>query len=229
MRAWLAFAVCVVALVAAATGANGAVVGHACAGIKQCIAVTGPWVVVPATGETDYLLECPKRQGVVGGTDARASSQDVHASFDGITGSPVAYGRTTTRYAFFRAVTGLHRTGSFQPLLGCIPSPSGAAVTTAVKVTPIGPPLDLAQVTIPVAPGLSGKHTLACQAGEHLVDSWDATDFRTTGPPNVALADAIHVTRTIKGGTVAVSIAVSKSLPAGAHAEVQLGVRCATE
>ena len=121
MRWALVLAVAAAALLA--SGASAATVE--CAGIPTCIDVPGPWVAVPASGEAKFLLDCPQRRGVVGGVDALASSRHIHVTFEGLLGGPVAPGRTTTRYAFFRAVSGNHREGLFEPRIGCIPSSAG--------------------------------------------------------------------------------------------------------
>ena len=76
-----------------------------CNGIRQCISVPGPWVVVPARGGVTYLLECPQRRGIVGGLDALASSRDVRVAFSANLGAPVSPGTSTTRYAVFRGVS----------------------------------------------------------------------------------------------------------------------------
>jgi hypothetical protein len=199
-----------------------------CRGIRDCIDVSGPWVVVPPHGQATYLLECPRRRGVVGGTDSFATSQDVHVTFDALLGGPVSPGTSTTRFAFFRGLSAAHRRGAFRPLIGCIPVSSGGRATTSVALKPAGPPLDLAATTIPLRPGTVRTTTLGCARGEQLVDSWDATAFRTAPPPAVGLADAIRIQRTPTKDRVAVTIATSETLPAGARAEVQLGVICAT-
>src|SRR5204863_446188 len=140
MRWALVLAVAAAALFAC--GANAATVE--CAGIPTWIDVPGPWVAVPASGEAKFLLDCPQRRGVVGGVDALASSRHIHVTFEGLLGGPVAPGRTTTRYAFFRAVSGNHREGLFEPRIGCIPSSAGGPQTTAYTITPAGPATDLA-------------------------------------------------------------------------------------
>jgi hypothetical protein len=203
-----------------AAGANAATVE--CAGIQTCIDVPGPWVVVPETGEAKFLLDCPQRRGVVGGVDALASSRDVHVTFDALLGGPVAPGRTTTRYAFFRAVSGRHQEGLFEPRIGCIPSGGGGAQTTAYTVTPAGPPLDLAAATLLVKPGSQRRATLGCANGEHLVDSWDATAF--ANPVPAVYGDAVRVVRTERRGKVVVRIEANEALPRTAL--VQVGVRC---
>ena len=215
-----------VALVAAAlaTGASASAATGECAGIPTCIDVPGPWVAVPARGEAKFLLDCPQRRGVVGGVDALASSRDIHVTFDGLLGGPVAPGRTTTRYTFFRAVSGHHRAGLFEPRIGCIPASSGGPQTTAYRIGPAGPAVDLAAATLPVKPGTVRRATIGCANGAHLVDSWDATAFATPVPP--VFAEAVEVVRTLRKGLVSVKITVSEALPRAAF--VQIGVRCAT-
>jgi hypothetical protein len=218
MRWALGIVVAVAVLLAA--GANGAT--SECAGVPTCIDVPGPWVAVPANGEAKFLLDCPQRRGVVAGVDALASSRDVHVTWDALLGGPVAPGRTTTRYAFFRAVSGHHREGLVEPRIGCIPSSSGGAQTTAYVITPVGPPLDLAAATMLVKAGSVKHATLGCANGEHLVDSWNATAFADPVPP--AYADAVKVVRTTHKGLVSVAITASEALPRSAL--VQVGVRC---
>jgi hypothetical protein len=215
----------VASLAAAALAANAAPQTSECNGIKDCVRAQGPWVLVPAHGTVDYLLDCPRRRGVVGGVDALASSDDVHVSFDGQLGAPVAPGRTTTRYAFFHAVSGEHRRGSFQPRVGCIPVKSGARSTTSAYAIP-GPPLVLAATSLPLRPGVVRSSTLACIPGQKLVDSWYAIAFRSVKPPDPGLTAAVRVQRTLRGRSVAVSIATSEALPPGSGAEIQLGVMC---
>jgi hypothetical protein len=219
-------ALLVAGLAAAALAAPGGATNE-CRGIRDCIDVSGPWVIVPSKGEATYLLECPRRRGVVGGVDSLATSQDVHVTFDGLLGGPVSPGTTTTRYAFFRGLSAAHRRGAFRPLIGCIPVSSGGRATTSAALSPAGPPLDLAAATIPIRPGTVRTTTIACARGEQLVDSWDATAFRTVQPPILAFADAIRVTRTQRGAAVGVRIEVSEALSAAARPEVQVGVICA--
>jgi hypothetical protein len=243
-RASIVRAISAIALLAAAVGASGA--GGAappapqeCAGIPTCIDVPGPWVAVPARGEARFLLECPQRRGVVGGIDSLASSRDVHVTFDGLLGSPVAPGRTTTRYAFFRALSGHHRAGLFEPRVGCIPSSAGGRSTTSARgaasanvlistaaITPAGAPVDLAARFVKLSPGVERRAIVGCANGEQLVDSWDATAFAVMPPPAPALAGAVRVQRVVHGGQVAVTIAASETLPPSARAEVQIGVIC---
>jgi len=211
----------VIAAALLASGANAATVE--CAGIPTCIDVPGPWVAVPAQGEAKFLLDCPQRRGVVGGVDALASSRDIHVTFEGLLGGPVAPGRTTTRYAFFRAVSGHHRQGLFEPQIGCIPSSAGGPQTTAYTISPAGPATDLAAATMAVQPGTARHATIGCANGARLIESWDATAFADPVPP--VFADAVEVVRTVHKGQVAVKITASEALPRAAF--VQVGVRCA--
>lgn len=154
-----------------------------CNGLPRCISVPGPWVAVPASGAVDYLLECPGGKGVIGGTDALVTSQAIQVSFDGIPGSPVAYGRTTNYEVLFRAVAANHRAGAFQPFIGCIPTQGSTRNTTGVTVEPLGPPLTLVAKTVPLTPGAARSAALGCPSGESLADSWTAIAFSTSEPP----------------------------------------------
>jgi len=226
MRIRLALVVSLAILAAVAAPAR---VGAAneCAGIPRCIPVAGPWVAVPARGEVEFALQCPQGRGIVGGTDAQASSLDVRATFDGIIASPVSFGRTTASSAFFRAVSAAHRAGMFKPFIGCIPAQNQVSNTLSSPVTPVGPPLDLKTKLVPVNPGFQRSVSVSCPADESLVDSWNATAFTTASPPDPGLASAIRVQTTIAGHSATLSISVSEALPAASHAEVQVGVRCA--
>jgi len=200
-----------------------------CAGIPRCISVSGPWVAVSSTGEAKFMLECPQSKGVVAGTDALATSVDIHASFDGILGSPVSYGRTTNSSAFFRAVSGFHRAGAFKPFIGCIPTPSSLRNTIAAKPSPIGPPLDLRATIARLVPGVIKTISVSCPKGEVLVDSWTATASTAAVAPAAELLSGIEVQAKVHGRSASASISASEALPATIGAEVQLGVRCAAQ
>ena len=141
----------------------GRVATNECHGIPSCIRVPGPWVVVPAHGTATYLLTCPNGRSVVGGLDAQATSRDVRVSFDGRLGAPVQPGQTTTRYAFFRAVSVSGRTQAFQPLLGCIPTQGGGGRSTvSARVVPVGQPLEFRSRIVVVGPGDVKFARVAC-------------------------------------------------------------------
>ncbi len=222
----IAFAALVAALaVVALPGTAGA--QNECNGVPTCIPVEGPWVIVPANGEVEFALSCPQGKGIVAGTDGLASSLDVHVTFDGNLGAPVAFGRTTSTGVMFRAVSGRHHPGSFKPFIGCIPAPASVRNTIAAKPTPPGPPLALLSKLVPLNPGYQKVVTLSCPAGEALVDSWSTPAFDTINEPDPGLASAIVVKTTITGARAKLAISASEALPAGSHAEVQIGVRCA--
>jgi hypothetical protein len=206
---------------------NGAGAANECNGIQRCIPVEGPWVAVPSTGEAEYMLSCPQGKGIVAGTDGRASSTDIRATFDGILGSPVAFGRTTNTAVLFRAVSASHRPGLFKPFIGCIPSQTAVRNTIATEASPLGAPLDFHAVTVRINPGLQRTVTLACPAGESLVDSWSATAFGTVKPPSPDVASAIQVQTRIVNGHARLEISASEALPPGLQAQLQIGVRCA--
>lgn len=253
MRARLLLVVAVLAALA-----SGAIAAHAaqptneCNGIRECQRAVGPWVVVPAHGWAEYLLDCPGRRGIVAGLDSLTSSNDVHVHFLAQIGAPIAPGRTTTTSAFFRAISATHRRSLFQPRVGCIPNnPTrggtvsfdlasgpppflGAAqllgaqrTTTAVHAVP-GPPFVYAATNLKLRPGVIRTVTIGCVPGQKLAYSWTAVGFRTVAPPPVALADAIQVKATMIGKQVSVAIAASEALPRAAAAEVQLGVMCSS-
>lgn len=219
-------AVVLAVVVLGAIVATGAGATTECAGVRTCIDVPGPWVVVPAQGEARFLLECPKRQGTVVGVDSLATSRDIHITVDGLLGGPVAPGRTTGSYILFRAVSGRHHVGLFEPRIGCTPPPSGGPQTTAFQLSPAGPALNIAATTLPVTPGTVRQLTLGCVRGQSLIDSWVATAF--PNPVSPTLAAAVRIQRSVSDGQVAITIVTSGTLPRAAHALVQVGVRCAT-
>ena len=216
------------AALAAAAVPGGASAAGECNGIPRCIPVEGPWVAVPASGEAKFMLQCPQGRGIIAGTDAQASSQDVRATFDAILGAPVSFGRSTNTTALFRAVSAHHHAGLFKPFIGCIPAPSAVRNTIATKASPLGAPLDLRAVTLRLTPGFQRTVTLACPNGETLVDSWTSTAFGSTVPPPPALASAVTVKSRIVKGQARMTIFASEALPRSVQAQLQIGVRCAT-
>ena len=57
------------------------------------------------------------------------------------------------------------------------------------------------------------RATLGCAKGQRLVDGWDATVFDTDIPPDLALADKIHVRPEPGARSVSVSISTTATLP----------------
>src|SRR5262245_50476329 len=79
-----------------------------CRGLSPCVAVAGPWVVVPTRpaaprANAKFELSCP-RGWVVGGTDAELSDRAIDLAFYGASGSPVAPGISTARTMLFVAI-----------------------------------------------------------------------------------------------------------------------------
>jgi hypothetical protein len=218
----------VVAAAGAAAFASPAAATNECRGIQDCIRVPGPWVVVPAHGTASYLLTCPRGRSVVGGLDAQATSRAVRVSFEGRLGAPVSPGQTTTRYAYFRAVSTAGRTQAFQPLLGCIPVQGGGGRSTvSARVTPAGTPLEFRSRIVVVGPGDVKFARVACGRGETLVDAWHAIAFRTKQPPNLRHVGLVRAQHSIVGSRVVVTASSTDALSPDAHAIVQAGAECA--
>ena len=218
----------VAALAAAAAFAPAGSATNECHGIPSCIRVPGPWVIVPAHGTAEYLLTCPGGRSVVGGLDAQATSRDVRVSFDGRLGAPVQPGQTTTRYAFFRAVSVSGKTQAFQPLLGCIPTQGGGGRSTvSARVVPVGQSLEYRSRIVVVGPGDVKFGRVACQKTEKLVGAWHAVAFRTKQPPNLANVALVSAHRAIVGKKVVVTASSTDALSPDAHAIVQVGAECA--
>jgi hypothetical protein len=221
-----------IAFVAAiATAAAFAPAGSAtneCRGIQSCIRVVGPWVVVPKHGTAEYLVTCPNGRSVVGGLDAQATSRDVRVSFDARLGAPVQPGQTTTRYAFFRAVSISRRTQAFQPLLGCIPTQGGGGRSTvSARVVPVGEPLEYRSRIVVVGPGDVKFARVACLRTETLVGGWHAIAFRTKQPPNLTRVGLVQAHHEIVGKKVVVTASSTDALSPDVHAIVQVGAECA--
>jgi hypothetical protein len=226
MKAVLA-SVVVALTVAAAFAPAGGATGE-CRGIKQCIRVPGPWVVVPAHGTAAYLLTCPQGRSVVGGLDAQVTSRDVRVGFDGRLGAPVGPGVTTTRYALFHAVSTSNRTQAFQPLLGCVPTQGGGGRSTvSARVSPPGPALELRSRILIIGPGDLRFAKVACNASEKLVGAWHAIAFRTKQAPKLGSALLVHASHAIVGKRVVVTASSTDALSIDVHAIVQAGAECA--
>jgi len=113
--------------------------GDECRGLAVCIAVTGPWVVVPAaTGPgaatpTYYEVRCPRRSMIVAGLDADLGDRRIALEFFGALGGPIGPGVTTAdRVVFAATFTGsARRPTSFRPRIGCVPTAGGGRETTS--------------------------------------------------------------------------------------------------
>ena len=218
--------VCVAAALTAGAMAPTGKATAECRGIKDCVSVPGPWVIVPAHSEATYLLQCPGLKGLVGGLDAVATSPAVRATFEGRLGSPVAPGTTTTRFAVFHGQSSADTPQAFRPYLGCIPtSGGGSRSTTSARATAPGAPFDfwMKQVPIRSSPQIVAS---ACKRGESLVTAWKALVFDTETPPDTALAAHIRIRlKTTATGAIA-TVTADGVLSAGARAEVQVVAVC---
>jgi len=216
------------AIAAAAALAPAGAATNECRGIQTCIRVKGPWVIVPARAKAEYLLTCPNGRSVVGGLDALATSRDVRVAFEGRLGAPVQPGQTTTRYAFFRAVSVSNRTQAFQPLLGCIPTQGGGGRSTvSARVVPVGEPLEFRSRIVVVGPGDVKFARVSCERTEMLVGAWHAIAFRTKNPPDLTRVGLVQAHRVIVGKKVVVTASSTDDLSPDAHAIVQVGAECA--
>jgi hypothetical protein len=205
VKVWIALALAA----AAVTASTAAAATNECRGLNPCVAVAGPWVVVPAgaavpRAKAQFQLTCPRGWGV-GGTDAELSDGAIDLSFLGASGAPVSPGVTTSRtIVFVASYTG--KAGgapTFRPHIGCVPM-AGGGRRTPTGVVPPGQPTVRRVVTSRV---VGTKRIVAsCRAGERLVDWWATRAFATPAPPAPALVASLTVTARASGAT-AVAVA----------------------
>jgi hypothetical protein len=222
----------VAAVLVSATPGRAADAGE-CKGLRTCIPVIGPWVAVPAPGglatTTSWKLICP--QGVIGGVDARVSEDAVAVEFPGLLGSPINPGITTAGSLVFRGTYSgrAARATSYQPFIGCIPTPGGGPRTRvsfnpAAAIKP-GQPITTRITSFNVRPGVLARATLSCKPTEHLIGSAHSVGFYTQGPPTKVQIAAVHVIRARNGQQILVS--ATSRLLGGIRAEVQIQAVCA--
>jgi hypothetical protein len=181
-----------------------------CRGLNPCVAVAGPWVVVPPSGEqAQYQLMCP-RGYAVGGTDAELTDRAIDLVFLATSGAPVSPGITTSRtLVFLAAYTGrATRPPSFRPHIGCIPATGGGrrTPTAAARLVPPGAPTVRRVVTARV----TGKRRIvaSCRANERLVDWYVTRAFATPAPPDAALVASLSArARAVEDTVVADAVA----------------------
>jgi hypothetical protein len=231
MRAALAAVATLAAVLVSAPASQAA---GECKGLPVCTPIAGPWVSIPAPGvaeATSWKLVCP--QGVVGGVDARASEKRVSVDFPAHIGSPVNPGITTRGSVVFHGTYGgaAARVTSYQPFIGCIPTPGGGQ-RTRVSFTPVAGvvPGDLITVriaTLRVTEGRLARGTLRCHPGEHLLAASASVGLYTDDVPTPAQLAAVHVVSIRRGPRILVS-ATRHGLPAALRVEVQVQATCAT-
>jgi len=207
-----------------------------CQKVKNCVGVTGPWVVVPAKSEATFLFGCQTRRGfVVGGTDARASSPRVRVWFDANLGAPIGFPPSNSKLGavlLFHAVAGDGKQGWFQPTIGCVSltDKSKRSTVAALPGTPPGPAVDLRAENVLLRPekGTSEQtKALRCPKGEKPVGSWSALSFNTTAPPDSAFAGAATARTVISGDRVIGSFHMNRLFgPLAPQAFIQIGAMC---
>ena len=230
MKRRLGLALLVVAMSAvAALSAGSAGAADQCKGLRVCLPVTGPWVVVPAGG-VDYELACPLAGYIVAGTDARVATADVDVSFRGETGSPVGPGVTTHRSVLFHAVRIRPSAGttSFRPFIGCTPTNGGGGRTlTGVTARAAGIKPSRALFSVVVNAHIKSRSQTvraSCPSTAQLVGATHAISFRQGTAPSDAQRAAIRVTRTASRGVVVARVTATDA--AGPRAELQLRAVC---
>jgi hypothetical protein len=202
-----------------------------CRGLQVCVPVAGPWVVVPAGTTTprphvEYQLSCP-RGYIVGGLDAELTDAGIDVTFQGLIGSPVNPGITTSRTALFAAssVRAPSPAATFRPHIGCMPSAgSGRRIPTVRHVVPPGHPATRRVSTIRVRPGTQ-RVTKTCAAGETLVAATHAVGFFAPKPPAAALVSAVRASQAVRSGRVTVAVHAGAAV-AGVRTVVQVDLTC---
>lgn len=229
VSASLALLVASVATVIVGIAAPSAGAADECKGLRVCLPVAGPWVVVPAGG-VDYELACPLAGYVVAGTDARVAVRDIDVTFRAETGSPIGPGVTTRRSVVFRAVRTSPGAGpsSFRPFIGCIPTRGGGgrALTSVSAGTPglkPGRPGRSIVVDRPVR-RRAFVVRVVCPSGSRLIGSTHAVAFRQKLAPSDTMLAAIDVRRVVVDGAVVARVRATPA--AGLRAEVQVRALC---
>jgi hypothetical protein len=205
-----------------------------CRGLRVCIPVAGPWVVIPspagASAAASWQLVCP--QGIVGGVDARVSEAAVAIEFPGRIGSPVNPGITTTQSLVFKGTYAgrVRRATSYRPFIGCIPGGGGGprtpmALSRVGAVRP-GEPITVRVIELRVTPGRLARAALACRPGERLLRSTHSVGLYTAAAPTPAQLGALRVVRVRRGPEILVS-ATRRGLATAVRAVVQVQAECA--
>jgi hypothetical protein len=215
--------------VALAASAAPASATNECRGLRVCLTVAGPWVVVPGGGtsgqRTEYELSCPPRF-IVGGLDAELSDPRVDVHFAGRLGSPVNPGVTTNRKAVFRALYAAPRGRSetFRPRIGCIPaSGGGGGIPTARPIYPARELTVHRAHTVDLRRG-SQRITQRCSAGEQLVTGTYAIGFYTRTPPTAALMGSVTAAPSL--GPSSITVTARSRVPLGIRAVLQVAALC---
>jgi hypothetical protein len=210
----LAVPAAVVAAGAALTAAAAPTVQtNECKGLKVCVRVAGPWVVVPSTlrvprPQVEFTVTCP-RGYVVGGLDAELSDRAIDVFFQATLGSPVNPGISTGRAAVFVArYVGATARGapSFRPHIGCMPSSGGGGrIQTSVSAFKPGAPTVRRVKNVKVRPG-SQRAVASCRPRERLVAAAQAFAFGGKTPPSAQAVARLRGAYAIAGRRVIASV-----------------------
>ncbi len=203
-----------------------------CRGLKVCVPVTGPWVVVRSSRHSlpprvEYQVTCP-RGYLAAGLDAELSDRAIDIAFLARTGSPVNPGISTSRAVVFVATyVGFSlRAATFRPRVGCAPSSGGGGrVPASASVFSPGRPTIRRVATVPIRQG-SQRVSRSCAPGERLVGASHALGFPTRLPPSRSMLASLTDAQTIRGEGLVVSIRAGFAL-ARVPAVVQVGLVCA--
>jgi hypothetical protein len=202
-----------------------------CAGLRVCVPVAGPWVVVPASTSiprerVEYQVACP-RGHIVGGLDARLSVRAIDVGFLATLGSPVNPGISTSTVAVFLGTYAGQSDAAptFRPFIGCIPAAGGGTrIPTSVSAFPPGRPITRRVKTVRVRPGTTTV-VQRCASGERLLSGSHAFAFSMRTPPSASLVSSVSGTQELRGDSVAVRIRGDAEL-AGVRALVQVHALC---
>jgi len=205
-----------------------------CNGLRVCVPVAGPWVVVP-TGvgvprpTVEYQVSCPKGY-VAGGLDAELSQRAIDLAFLGLLGAPVNPGISTDRAVTFvgRYVGTSPRAPTFRPHVGCMPSAGGGVrVPTASVLFKPDRPTTRRVREVRVRPG-SQTVVQSCATGERLVAASNAFGFFTKRPPGESLVRAVSGALVVRGQRAVVAVKADAEL-GGVRAVVQVHALCSRE
>lgn len=229
--------VLVAAAALAGVGAGPARALDECRGLKECVPVVGPWVVVPAAAggrlaAASWELRCPLAGYVVGGTDSRVTGAGVEVGIRGETGSPVAPGVTTKRAVLFtgRAAGGA-AVRAYKPAIGCIPLEGGggrAQTSTGARraVVKPGAPFTREVALARLVPGRTRTIVAMCPVGRRVVDAGHAVAIRRDAPPTAALVSAATTRQVVGSTSVRVTASLRGGVPRAVPVLVQVHAVC---
>jgi hypothetical protein len=203
-----------------------------CRGLKVCVRVAGPWVVIPSTlriprPQVEFTVSCP-RGYIVGGSDAELSDRAIDVFFLAKLGAPVNPGISTGPNAVFLArYVGSTARGapSFRPHIGCMPSSGGGRIQTAVSAFKPGTPTIRRVKNVKVRPGVQ-RAIASCNPKERLVAASQAFGFGGNSPPSAQAVAAVRGAYAIAGRRVIASVRAQPSV-AATPALVQVDAVCA--